>query len=164
LILGLPVGDVHSRDGQLEKHLDQRMRHAITLVFETFDRLGGVRQTLLWFRHEQIAMPAIDRRATWSDRMAWLRLTHQHADDRHRRAAAQDPRRPHRPREEWTALIRDRHAALSFGSLRVDERIEREVLRVLRPAAIVALLAASTAAGDEAVARRQVLELDLREA
>jgi DNA invertase Pin-like site-specific DNA recombinase len=71
LILGLPVGYVQTRDGQVEKHPDQRVQHAITLVFESFARLGSVRQTRLWFRQEQIALPTTEREPAGSDRVTW---------------------------------------------------------------------------------------------
>jgi DNA invertase Pin-like site-specific DNA recombinase len=261
LILGLPVGYRQSRDGQVEKHPDQRVQHAIMLVFDTFAQLGSVGQTLLWFRQEQIALPANDRAPMWSDRVVWRLLVYNtmlnfltnpayagaYAFGRTRTRTTVIDGQPHktrghhRAREEWTALIRDHHepyiawdtyegnlaliadnaqmkglmakgavrrgpsllpgllrcghcgrrlhvsysgtrgyvpryscrgAALnhgaawciSFGGLRVDERIEHEVLRVLQPAAIDAALAASAAAADEVVASRQVLELELREA
>jgi DNA invertase Pin-like site-specific DNA recombinase len=47
LILGLPVGYVQTRDGRVEKHPDQRVQHAIELVFAKFTEVGSVRQTLL---------------------------------------------------------------------------------------------------------------------
>jgi DNA invertase Pin-like site-specific DNA recombinase len=34
LILGLPVGYVRTRDGRIEKHPDQRVQAAVTLVFD----------------------------------------------------------------------------------------------------------------------------------
>ena len=54
---------------------------------------------------------------------------------------------------------------LAFGGLRVDEAIEREILRVLRPGAIEAALATSTA--DDAtrwMRQRRAVDLELREA
>jgi excisionase family DNA binding protein len=53
---------------------------------------------------------------------------------------------------------------LSFGGLRVDEAIEREVLRVLTPGAIEAALGAAAAAADQTDATRRALELELRQA
>jgi DNA invertase Pin-like site-specific DNA recombinase len=71
LILGLPVGYVQTRDGRMEKHPDQRVQAAIALVFEKFTACGSVRQTLLWFRQERVSLPAIERDATWGERVAW---------------------------------------------------------------------------------------------
>jgi hypothetical protein len=53
---------------------------------------------------------------------------------------------------------------ISFGGLRVDEAVDRELLRVLAPGAIEAALATATAADEEQAAVRQALELELREA
>ena len=71
LILGLPVGYVQTRDGRIEKHPDQRVQHAIELVFAKFTEVGSVRQTLLWFRQEQVSLPAVDRDPTWGERVTW---------------------------------------------------------------------------------------------
>ena len=71
LILGLPVGYVQTRDGRIEKHPDQRVQHAIALVFEKFTEVGSVRQTLLWFRQEQVSLPAVDRDPTWGEQVTW---------------------------------------------------------------------------------------------
>ena len=57
LFLHLPAGyDKVGRDA-IEMSPDQRVRNAIRLVFATFDELGSVRQTWLWFRNEQVEIP-----------------------------------------------------------------------------------------------------------
>jgi len=71
LILGLPVGYVQTRDGRIEKHPDQRVRQAIELVFTKFAELGSVRQTLLWFRQEQLPLPSIERDPAWGATVGW---------------------------------------------------------------------------------------------
>src|SRR4029450_12027578 len=71
LILGLPVGYVQTRDGRIEKHPDQRVQHAVELVFAKFTEVGSVRQTLLWFRQEQVPLPAVERNPTWGERVTW---------------------------------------------------------------------------------------------
>jgi DNA invertase Pin-like site-specific DNA recombinase len=53
---------------------------------------------------------------------------------------------------------------ISFGGLRVDEAMEREVLRVLTPAAIEAALESADKAGNDIETARSALELELREA
>lgn len=53
---------------------------------------------------------------------------------------------------------------LAFGGPRLEAAIERELLRVLTPGAIEAALASAEPATDEAVATRQALALELREA
>ncbi len=261
LILGLPVGYVQTRDGRIEKHPDQRVQHAIKLAFAKFIEVGSVRQTLLWFRQEQVSLPAVDRDPTWGERVTWRLPVYNtvlkfltnpfyagaYAFGRTETRTAVVDGQPHktrghrRSRETWIALIRDHHDAyiswdthernralvannaqmkglmvrgavrrgssllpgllrcgqcgrrlhvsysgtkgyvpryscrgaalnhgtdwcLAFGGLRVDEAIEREILRVLRPGAIEAALATSTAATDEVDAQRRAVDLELREA
>ncbi len=53
---------------------------------------------------------------------------------------------------------------LALGGLRVEEAIEREVLRVLTPGAIEAALASAAEVGEETAATCRALELELREA
>ena len=52
----------------------------------------------------------------------------------------------------------------AFGGLRVDEAIEREVLRVVAPGAIEAALEAAEQADEQTGATRRALELELRQA
>lgn len=47
------------------------MQEAIALVFAKFAELGSVRQTLLWFRQEQLALPAIERAPTEGGAVGW---------------------------------------------------------------------------------------------
>ena len=261
LILGLPVGYIQTRDGRIEQHPDQRVQHAIALVFAKFTEVGSVRQTLLWFRQEQVTLPAGDRDQTWGERVAWRLPVYNtilkfltnpfyagaYAFGRTETRTVVVDGHPHktrghrRPRETWIALIRDHHAAyiawdthernlalvghnaqmkglmvrgavrrgpsllpgllrcgrcgrrlhvsysgtngyvpryacrgaalnhgtdacLAFGGLRVDEAIEREILRVLCPGAIEAALATRTTATDEVDAQRRAVDLELREA
>jgi excisionase family DNA binding protein len=261
LILGLPVGYVHTRDGRVEKHPDQRVQQAIALVFAKFAELGSVRQALLWFRQEQLALPSIEGVPAWGTTVGWrlpvyntirkvltnpvyagayvfgrtgTRTTVVDGLPRKTRGHRREP-------EEWIALVRDHHepyipwevyernqqlighnaqmkglmvkgavrrglsllpglfrcshcgrrlhvtysgtkgyvprygcrgaainhgtgACISFGGLRVDEAIEREILRVLSPGAIEAALATAVATDEEQAAVRRALELELREA
>jgi len=261
LILGLPVGYVQTRDGRVEKHPDQRVQHAIERVFAKFIEVGSVRQALLWFRQEQVSLPALDRDPTWGERVTWRLPVYNtvlkfltnpfyagaYAFGRTETRTAVVDGQPHktrghrRPGEAWIALLPDHHDAyiswdtheqilglvghnaqmkglmvrgavrrgpsllpgllrcgqcgrrlhvaysgtkgyvpryscrgaalnhgtdrcLAVGGLRVDEAIEREILRVLQPGAIEAALATSTAATDEVEAQRRAVDLELREA
>ena len=51
------VGFVRTEDGQIEKNPDRQVQQAITAVFEKFRQLGSARQTMIWFREEQILLP-----------------------------------------------------------------------------------------------------------
>lgn len=261
LILGLPVGYVQTRDGRIEKHPDQRVQEAIALVFAKFAELGSVRQTLLWFRQEQIALPSIERDPAGGAAVGWrlpvyntiLKLltnpfyagTYAFGRTGTRTTVVDGmPRKTRghrREREDWIALVRDHHepyipwevyernrqlighnaqmkglmvkgavrrgpsllpgllrcghcgrrlhvtysgtegyvpryscrgaavnhgagACISFGGLRIDEAVEREILRVVTPGAIEAALATTTARDEEHAAVRRALELELREA
>jgi hypothetical protein len=53
---------------------------------------------------------------------------------------------------------------ITFGGFRVDQAIAREILRVLRPAAIEAALTTATAAAEETAVTERALALELREA
>ena len=54
----LPVGLCWSASGKIEKDPDQRVQQAIGLVFSKMTELGSVRQVLVWFRKQNISLPA----------------------------------------------------------------------------------------------------------
>ena len=129
LLLSLPVGYVHTPDGRIEKHPDQRVQATISLVFQQFAALGSARQVLLWFRSEQLPLPALVPDASWGERVTWrlpiyntilsvLRNpvyagayafgrtgTRTHILD----GAAHKTRGHRRPRPEWLVLLPDHH-------------------------------------------------------
>ena len=53
------VGFVKTDDGRIEKDPDRRVQDGISLVFRKFAELQSVRQVLLWFRQEEVLVPAI---------------------------------------------------------------------------------------------------------
>jgi DNA invertase Pin-like site-specific DNA recombinase len=129
LIISLPVGYVQTRDGRIEKHPDQRVQAALTLVWQKFAELGSARQVLLWLSQEQVTLPVLERDPSWGDRLTWRRphynsilnllqnplyagayafgrtetRTHVIAGVPH------TSRGHHRPREQWLVLLRDHH-------------------------------------------------------
>ena len=57
--LTVVVGFVKIDDGRIEKDPDRRVQDGISLVFRKFAELQSVRQVLLWFRQEEVLVPAI---------------------------------------------------------------------------------------------------------
>jgi DNA invertase Pin-like site-specific DNA recombinase len=57
----LPVGFCWNASGKIEKDPDQRVQQAIQLVFSKAVELGSVRQTLLWFRQQNVCIPVLPR-------------------------------------------------------------------------------------------------------
>jgi DNA invertase Pin-like site-specific DNA recombinase len=53
----VPVGFVRTEEYQVEKSPDRQVQQALQLVFQKFRELGSARQTMLWFRDEQIRLP-----------------------------------------------------------------------------------------------------------
>jgi DNA invertase Pin-like site-specific DNA recombinase len=263
LVLGLPVGYVRTPAGGVEKDPDQRVQHAIALVFERFAAMGSARQVLLWCRQEGLTLPVVKPDGRGGVHVQWrlpgygtiLRFlqnpiyagayafgrtgTHVHIE-----AGRPCKRRGRRQRrEDWTVLLRDHHepyiaweryerhqqmladntnmrgtmakgavrrgeslvagllrcghcgrrlqvmstgsargpsaryqcgtgrlshgllhGCFTVGTRRVDEVIEREVVRVVAPGAIEAALDAAHQADAETEATRGALDLELRQA
>jgi len=124
LIIIAPVGYRKTDDQRLEKDPDRRVQEAIRLVFDQFERIGSVRQTLLWFHEHGLQLPA----ATSRGEIRWKRpaygtvyqmLTNPvyggaYAYGKTERGtryedgqARKSDRR--RPREQWLALIPNAH-------------------------------------------------------
>jgi DNA invertase Pin-like site-specific DNA recombinase len=53
----VPVGFVRNEEGRIEKHPDRQVQQVIEAVLEKFRQLGSARQTMIWFREEQIRLP-----------------------------------------------------------------------------------------------------------
>ena len=75
LFTSVAVGYV-TREDRLEKDPDARVQSALGLVFKKFRELGSVRQVLLWFRGENVALPAVSSTtgavpAPTSERCGW---------------------------------------------------------------------------------------------
>jgi excisionase family DNA binding protein len=59
LHLTVAIGYVKSDDNRIEKDPDRRIQDGIFLVFRKFAELQSIRQVLLWFRQENVLVPAI---------------------------------------------------------------------------------------------------------
>lgn len=125
----VPIGFLRTRDDCVELDPDQRIQHAIHLVFQQFRATGSVRQTLLWFRHEGIELPAVEygpfgRCVIW--KLPMYKSVHKiltnpiyagaYAFGRTRTLTSVVAGRASKrdgiavPRAEWAVLLRDHHA------------------------------------------------------
>ena len=124
----LPVGLCWSPQGKIEKHPDQRVQQAMELVFSKMMELGSVRQVLVWFRKQNLSLPALSRhgeepKLIWKApvyRTVWVILTNplyagayaygrrevrtRIVDGRARKSEGH-----RKPRSAWNVLIRDHH-------------------------------------------------------
>src|SRR6201981_2438933 len=57
LFLGVAAGYVKTARDRIEKDPDQRVQHALTMVFAKFAELQSVRQVHVWLREEGSALP-----------------------------------------------------------------------------------------------------------
>jgi DNA invertase Pin-like site-specific DNA recombinase len=62
LLVSAPVGFRKGDDRRFEKDPDRRVQDAIGLVFDQFERIGSVRQTLMWFHEHGLQLPAVTPR------------------------------------------------------------------------------------------------------
>jgi DNA invertase Pin-like site-specific DNA recombinase len=70
----VPVGFVRTAEGQIEKSPDRQVQQAIEAVFGKFNQLGSVRQTVLWFREEQLLLPQAQP-GSQGQQITWLPAT-----------------------------------------------------------------------------------------
>ncbi len=127
LTFTLPAGLSWTADGQIELNPDRRVQQAIRMVFDKLAEFGSVRQVLMWLRDEKVSLPTLEserpRAITW--RLPTYRMVlsivrspfyagayafgrresrTRVVDGRARRTPGHD-----KPRDRWTALIRDHH-------------------------------------------------------
>jgi DNA invertase Pin-like site-specific DNA recombinase len=124
LIVIAPVGFRKTEDHRLEKDPDRRVQEAICMVFDQFERIGSVRQTLLWFHEHDLELPAVTPRGE----VHWKRPTYgtvyqlltnpayggAYAYGKSERGARFEAgvERKHdrrKPRDQWLALIPGTH-------------------------------------------------------
>jgi DNA invertase Pin-like site-specific DNA recombinase len=125
----VPAGFVRTEDDRMEKTPDRRVQEAVTGVFRKFRELGSARQTMLWYRDENILLPRVvpgtrGRDIVWA--LSTVSRIHQMLSNptyagvlAYGRTAArtvvEDGRarqagRRRKPREQWKVLIFDNHA------------------------------------------------------
>jgi len=126
----VPIGYVRSGSTGIEMTPDREVQAAIRGVFAQFERLGTLRQALLWYHHEKITLPVLRCRGgepsiiwqlpnyqqllrmlknpTYAGAFAHgrTRCRSQVVDGRSRKSGG------HRVgMEQWTVLLKDHHAA-----------------------------------------------------
>jgi len=124
LLVMAPVGYRKNEEQRLEKDPDRRVQEVIRLVFDQFELLGSVRQTLLWFHEHDLQLPAVSARAE----LRWKRpiygtlyqmltnpvygvptpMARPNTARRYVEGVARKSAR-RRPREQWLALIPNAH-------------------------------------------------------
>lgn len=125
----VPVGFVRTEEHRVEKIADRQVQAAIEGVFVKFRELGSARQTMLWYRDEQIPLPEVvpgtaGREIQWhlpssgrirqilknpcyAGALAYGR-TEAKTTTRNGRASKSSTRR-RKPRDQWKVLINDNH-------------------------------------------------------
>src|ERR1700680_137314 len=71
LFLGVAAGYVKTARDRIEKDPDQRVQHALGIVFAKFAELASVRQVHVWLREEGIALPTACRSAAQAHSIVW---------------------------------------------------------------------------------------------
>jgi excisionase family DNA binding protein len=125
----VPTGFVRTDDDRMEKTPDRRVQEAVVGVFRKFRELGSARQTMLWYRDENVLVPRVvgstrGRDVVWSlptetrirqmltnpTYAGVLAYGHTVARTVVEQGRARQAGRRRKPREEWKVLILDNHA------------------------------------------------------
>lgn len=129
LFLRVAAGYVRIGNDRIEKDPDQRVQHALGLVFAKFSELQSVRQVHVWLRDEGIALPAASHSAAQGCGVVWklplYNTVHNiltnpvfagaYAFGRTTSKVSVENGRKHirrglrRPLADWDVLLKDRH-------------------------------------------------------
>jgi DNA invertase Pin-like site-specific DNA recombinase len=130
VLFEVPIGYVRTETNGLEMTPDRQIQEAIRGVFVHFDRLGSIRQVLLWYRQEKMPLCTLQRTNSAQVEIVWklpgyhrllslltnpvyagvfaygrTRTRSRPVDGRARKTAGHAV-----PMEQWSVLIRDHHA------------------------------------------------------
>ncbi len=125
----LPVGFVRTEEHRVEKIADRQVQSALHGVVAKFRELGSARQTMLWYRDQQILLPEVvpgtaGQQVQWripsdgrirqilknpcyAGALAYGRTEAKTITEDGR--ARKSSTRHHKPREQWKVLITDNH-------------------------------------------------------
>ncbi len=70
VITEVPAGFIRTPDNRIEMNPDRQVQHAIRQVFTKFFEVGSVRQVLLWYREQALALPK-NRPTTGGKEIEW---------------------------------------------------------------------------------------------
>ena len=76
LRMGLPVGLVYDPAGNVVLDPDSGVQHAISHLFETFERTGSARAVVQEFNRERVLFPTRVRTGERKGELAWMPLRH----------------------------------------------------------------------------------------
>jgi DNA invertase Pin-like site-specific DNA recombinase len=68
---GLPTGLVRLEDGTVVKHPDDQVRHALELVFHTFEELGSCGKVMRYLHRANILLPRQQRSGPFQGKLVW---------------------------------------------------------------------------------------------
>jgi DNA invertase Pin-like site-specific DNA recombinase len=129
VLFEVPIGYVRTETNGVELTADRQVQDSIRGIFEQFNRLGSVRQVLLWYRQEKVPVctfqrqESVDRQVVWKlpiyNRLLAVltnpiyagafaygrsRTVSRMLEGRARKTAGHFV-----PMEQWSVLIRDHH-------------------------------------------------------
>lgn len=71
----LPVGFTYSDDGKVVLDEDEQVRESVTLLFETFKRVGTAHRVAIEFTKQRLLFPRRMYGGVWNGKLTWGRLT-----------------------------------------------------------------------------------------
>ena len=144
LFLGVAAGYIRIGSDRIEKDPDQRVQHALRLVFGRFSELQSVRQVHVWLRDEGISLPVASRAERQGDGVVWrlpiYNTVHNiltnpvfagaYAFGRTTSRVSVENGRKHirrglrRPLAEWDVLLKDQHEGyISWSEFEKNQQV-----------------------------------------
>ena len=140
LVMALPVGLVHDPAGRVVLDPDAGVQQAIGHLFATFARTGSARAVVASFREQHLLFPVRIRAGARKGELAWTPLRHWRVlrtlhNPRYAGAFAYGRRRETKtangkktvqtlPRDQWVALIPDRHPGyLTWEQFEINQQL-----------------------------------------